>query len=155
MRHAPLLALFVLAACGPALPGGSAGPDAPTCGDDAHAPNGSQEEAAATVETGEWSWVDPDVVLCPGAEDWFAWSAQDGDCWPGFDARWDDGLGDLDLTVLDAGGSVIAGPATDWDGGRTGASGEPGEGFVRVRRLDEGAEPLSYELHINVDCLAL
>lgn len=153
MRHAPLLALLLLTACGPALPGGSGGPGAPDCGDDAYGPNGSLEEAAATVDSGEWSWQDDDLVLCPDAEDWFAWEVVT-DCAPAFHLSWDGALGDLDVQTFDDDGAVTGDLATDWDTGRTIAYGESEAGFTRVRRVDGGGEPLSYELIIEVDCLA-
>ena len=152
MRHAPALALLLLTACGPALPAGSGGLGAPECGDDTFAPNGSQEEAAGILEPGTWSWEDDDLVLCPGAEDWFAWEVV-SDCSPAFHLYWDGGAGDLDAQTFDLGGNETGELATDWDTGRTIAYGETERGFIRVRRLDVG-ELLSYRMVIEVDCLA-
>jgi len=153
MRHAPLLALLLLCACGPALPGGSGSPPGSSCGDDAYAPNGSLETATPTVTEDEFSWQDDDVVLCPGAEDWFSWSVQ-SDCLPSFRLDWDPALGELDARTFDDEGAETGDLATDWDTGRTMAHGDTEQGFARVRRVDGGSEPLPYELIVEVDCLA-
>jgi len=150
----PLLLVLLLAACTPSLPGGpgSGTPGAPQCGEDVFAPNGGLETAAAIIEPGTWSWEDDDLVLCPGAEDWFAWSVV-SDCLPGFHVFWDAGAGDLDVQTWDADGNATGDLATDWDEGRTMASGDSEQGFVRIRRADGGDQPLAYRLTVSVDCL--
>ncbi len=145
LRGLPFLLSLALAGCG----------DAPFCGNDVHEPNNGAFGATPTTSLALMAWSDDDLVLCPGDEDWFAWTAPSlkGGV---FVARWELEQGDIEIQAFDANGESLGFPGGNPDGGSVNAwvsSPEqvPMQGTVRVERVDEGLEPLGYSLQVELD----
>ncbi|MCP4868714.1 MAG: hypothetical protein GY898_08350 [Proteobacteria bacterium] len=151
---AALVTFSLLAACAPGTDGQSTS-GSPLCGDDAYEPNDTAVGAKATTNDTTLSWEDLDLVLCPGDDDWFAWRAPS--LYGGsFLAQWDPDHGEIEIQALAAQQNDLGFPGGNPEGGSASAwVSSPEEtssnGFVRLRRADDGDEPMSYSLSIDLD----